>query len=144
MRTLHNTLMGLTLGALLLAGAGLLIPGTPQALAQHGHTEQAEAQAHFDAMVEQLELSDEQRAAIAPLFGRGYSLMLELHQIHAAMAAEMTGAQREQFADMMQHMLGGSMEALHEDGAMHEGGSGQEDAGPHEHAAGRLHPDGGH
>ena len=113
MRTLHQALMGMTLIALLAAGAGFLHQGGQTAIAQHGHAEQAEAQAYFDAMVQELELSDEQRAALAPLFGRGYSLMLELHQVHAAMAEEMNELQRERFAPMVHDMLGGTGESMH-------------------------------
>lgn len=119
MRTLHQTLMGLTLVGLLCAGAGFLIPGGATATAQHGHPAQPEAQAHFDAMVEQLELSDDQRAAIAPLFGRGYTLMLELHEIHASMAAEMNEEQRERFAQMVHDMLGGPIAPPHGEAGPH-------------------------
>lgn len=116
MRTLHRALMGLTLMGILCVGAGFLVPGGATAIAQHGHAAQAEAQEHFDAMVAELGLSDGQRAAIAPLFGRGFMLMTELQEIHRAMAAEMTEEQREKFAGMMHHMMGGPDGALHRDG----------------------------
>ena len=51
MKTLHACLMGTFAVALLAVGAGFLVPGGHAAIAQHGHAEQAEAQAHFYAMM---------------------------------------------------------------------------------------------
>jgi len=112
--------MGITMIGVLTLGVGFLLPGGEEAIAQHGHGN-AEAQDHFDAFVEQLELSDDQRAAIAPSFGRAYGLMAEMRQLHEAIAAELTEEQRAEFGHMAHEMMRGSMaEGMHGEG-MHEG-----------------------
>lgn len=121
MKILHCPLMGaLTLGLLAVA-AGFLTTADHTAIAQHGHgaqaETQAEAQAHFDNLVKELELTTEQRAAIAPSFGRAFALMQELHGLHETMAAEMTEAQRAKFEAMMRHALGGATSEAHPHGA---------------------------
>ena len=131
MRALHHALMGITMIAVLTLAAGFLLPGGEVAIAQHGHGN-AEAQEHFDAFVEQLHLTDDQRAAIAPSFGRAYGLMAEMRQLHETIAAELTEEQRAEFGTMAHEMMCGSMaEEMH--------GTGMHEEGLHEQMHGEGH-----
>lgn len=124
MKTLHNTMMGVMLVAVLAAAVGVIQPWTPTAEAQHGqHGDGGEAidpQEHFAAWAEALELSAPQREVLEASFIEGLAAMGELQRIHGSIVRELNDIQKEKFAKMVGGMMGGSMGAGGEHGR-HQG-----------------------
>lgn len=125
MRTLHGTMMGVMMVAILAAAVGVIQPWAPTAEAQHGqHGDEAQAidpEEHFQAWAEALELSAPQREVLGSTFMDGFAAMGELQRVHGAIVSELNDVQKGKFAEMIGGMMGG----------MHEGGEHGQHQGHH-------------
>jgi flagellar motility protein MotE (MotC chaperone) len=135
MKSQHHTLMGIGLVAVLAICVVTTQPwaavaGTQDSRvgeAQHSHATEAqhshagEAQDHFHALVEQLDLNEDQQHALSEPFHEAFAAMQKLHELHGVIAAKLTEEQRGKLAEMIHEMLGGAAaEQMHEHGAPHE------------------------
>lgn len=111
MRTLHRALIAVALTAVVVAGLGALEPWNHAALAQHGqpqHEGAGDSQDHFDVVATRLELTSDQRQALAGTFEEAMAAMQELHRLHDVIAAQLNDGQKEKLAELMHEAMGGS------------------------------------
>ena len=118
MRTLHQVMMGVTLVALLAVSVAFIQPLAVAAVPQHGQVGQhgdaggagrelGTPEEMFAMFSTHLELTDEQRHAVAEPFAEGFAAMQELHRLHEVIAAELTEEQQETFTGMIHEMMAG-------------------------------------
>lgn len=125
MKALHNTLMTVTLVAIVALAVGTLHPWSPAAEAQHHQARPHQApdpQAHFDHFAEKLSLTAEQREALAEPFAQADAALRELHRLHELIAAELTEEQRTALAEMLHGAMDGRMGSTHHRPSHHDGG----------------------
>ena len=116
MKTVHQALMGITLVGALAVSLGFVLPhghGALHAEAQHGsaqgqHGHAMSIQDQFEAFATHLELTEEQKEAVAAPFQEGMMALENLHRLHSMIAAELTEEQQHQFAEMVHGMVGAS------------------------------------
>jgi hypothetical protein len=127
---------GLALVATLIVSLGILQPEVVSAWAQHGndagrhpaiaheghaygqhgqhgamqHGDMSDPEAHFRAVAERLALTAGQREVLAEPFTEAFAAMQRLHELHAAIAAELTDEQKATLATMMHEMMGHALE----------------------------------
>lgn len=120
MRTLHFAMMGVMSVAVLAValGATHFLPLTAEA--QHGHG--AEPQSHFEAVAGMLELTADQRQALAAPFQEAFAAMQELHRLHDAIAAQLTDAQRDKLREMVHERMGEAFSTHAHHMSDHDGG----------------------